>query len=458
MFWACEEKLTQFWCDDLLVDIVFELLIGMMKCVKSKFCMNYFIPGNNMMDHLIDTDLSYEIDSLSIISQTRELISNVIDTCRLYELIAANRIYLVELPAWIKRAYVIYYRLNNPYDNYQDLFCTDLTTDLQKALYVELSDIYRGLLFQQKSVGCVKVSDKQMHFLKSESHLLLAINLCKSSERDMIENCSVRFIECMISEYMPYDTNVTDESRGSINYHVELDNKRGSIAVIQNSLNARNEQKCLLYCRFVIGDESKYFSNFLSEKVREVRKVNFAVYNATEINASNKIDVKFFKEWPGHSPTVNISWFIAKAYLANLYYRTQHDVSLAIQTCDDIIDVYRQSQKNQFFSERAFAVVLSTQWTIIYDKEIQELLGFYSLCSYVLDKCSSRSVYLGVCPVQFALYLKVRMTMKLLIDWTICDYDEHFRVCTQNTKVTSGIMAMTQIFNILGFNAKHVAL
>jgi len=34
--------------------------------------------------------------------------------------------------------------------------------------------------------------------------------------------------------------------------------------------------------------------------------------------------------------------------------------------------------------------------------------GYYSLCSYVLDKCSSRSVYLGVCPVQYTHYVKLR--------------------------------------------------
>ena len=49
MFWACEEKPAQFWRDDLLVQSVCELLIEMMKWMKSKFCVNYFIPGNNMM-------------------------------------------------------------------------------------------------------------------------------------------------------------------------------------------------------------------------------------------------------------------------------------------------------------------------------------------------------------------------------------------------------------------------
>ena len=71
---------------------------------------------------------------------------------------------------------------------------------------------------------------------------------------------------------------------------------------------------------------------------------------------------------------------------------------------------------NQVFAEKMFPVVLSTQWTSIYDKEIQQLLGFYFLCSYVLDKYvldkySSRSVFLGVCSVQFALYLILRVVL-----------------------------------------------
>jgi len=63
---------------------------------------------------------------------------------------------------------------------------------------------------------------------------------------------------------------------------------------------------------------------------------------------------------------------------------------------------------NEEFAERTFLVVLSTHWSSIYENEIQQLLGFHSLCSYVLDKSSSRSVHLGVCPVLFALYVKLR--------------------------------------------------
>ena len=69
MFWACEEEPAQFWRDDLLVQSVCELLIEMLKCLKSKCHLNNFIPGSNIMDHLIDTDLSDEIDTLWETSQ-----------------------------------------------------------------------------------------------------------------------------------------------------------------------------------------------------------------------------------------------------------------------------------------------------------------------------------------------------------------------------------------------------
>jgi len=82
-------------------------------------------------------------------------------------------IHHIESPAWINRAYVIHWRVFNPFDNYTDLFCTDLTSNLQNALYVKLSEIYyRGLCFQQKAFSCADVSDKHFYSLKSENHLL----------------------------------------------------------------------------------------------------------------------------------------------------------------------------------------------------------------------------------------------------------------------------------------------
>ena len=105
MFWACEEKPPEFGRDDLLVHSVCELLLEMMTWVKSKFCVNYFMPDNNMMDHWIDTDLSYEIDALWTITQSVQVITEVVDTCRQLELRSTNMTHHIESPAWIIRAF-----------------------------------------------------------------------------------------------------------------------------------------------------------------------------------------------------------------------------------------------------------------------------------------------------------------------------------------------------------------
>jgi len=310
--------------------------------------------------------------------------------------------YYIECPARIKRAFAIHDWVENLEDNFKNVFKMNMGRDIVNALYVELSDIYRGLLFQQKSVSYFNNSHKHIDLLKSKCHLTSAVNLCESHERD---NCSEEFGASIMLKFMPCDTDV---SSATSNDNVEWNTKCRSTADRHNSVNGRNEQKCLLYSRSVEAVENKKTVTTLANDYEKQRNLSRIFVTKTNVAGVTISDVQCGKECPGRSPTVNISWFIAKAYLANLYYTTQRDVSLTIQTCDDITDVYRQSHMNQTFAEKTFPVMLSTQWTCIYDKEIQQVLGFYSLSSYVLDKCSSRSVYLGVCPVQFALFVKVR--------------------------------------------------
>jgi len=224
----------------------------------------------------------------------------------------------------------------------------------------------------------------------------------------VIFNPSKGFVRSVEHHYIVSDTDISSAASTDI---VVFYNNIKLTANRQNSLDGRNEQNGLLNSKqYLKKFPYKLDNDYSSVNTCKNRYVNirrhpiFTIYESSDSYAC----VQVFKEWPGRSPTVNISWFIAKAYLANLYYTTQRDVSLTIQTCDDIIDVYNQSEKNLIIAERMFPVILSTQWTSVYDKEIQELLGFYSLCSYVLDKCSSRSVYLGVCPVLFAHYVKLR--------------------------------------------------
>ena len=106
-------------------------------------------------------------------------------------------------------------------------------------------------------------------------------------------------------------------------------------------------------------------NNDLHTNVAMGRNVSIALMMIVPMPITTHTDmhVEFLKEWSGQSPTVNISWLIAKAYFANLYYTTQCDASLTIKTCTDIIDVYKQSWVNNDFAEKTFPIVLSTQWT-----------------------------------------------------------------------------------------------
>ena len=87
-----------------------------------------------------------------------------------------------------------------------------------------------------------------------------------------------------------------------------------------------------------------------------------------------------------------------------------------------------------------------------YDKEIQSMLGFYSLCSYVLDKSSSRSVYLGVCPVQFALYLRIctasdHVLNKDSVKKSCKNYCERIDACATDRWVGNEILIVTTVFS-----------
>ena len=74
MLWACEERTKDFWAEHSLVPSIQQLLIEMTEWLSTKHCCNYFIPANNMMDHLVDTYVSCEVAALYEASLSSKLI------------------------------------------------------------------------------------------------------------------------------------------------------------------------------------------------------------------------------------------------------------------------------------------------------------------------------------------------------------------------------------------------
>lgn len=156
-------------------------------------------------------------------------------------------------------------------------------------------------------------------------------------------------------------------------------------------------------------------------------------------------EVRHFTERPVISPTVKISWFVEKAYQANFYYTVRHNYPAVERICNEIISISQKSFYNKMIAEEIFSVVLSTEWTDVYDSSLQQILGHYSLCAFIFDVTDrSRSVYQGICPILYALYLKWRFAVDLEKTSTVIDcmneIQEHKCLCDK--KVNNGRLAV----------------
>ena len=82
----------------------------------------------------------------------------------------------------------------------------------------------------------------------------------------------------------------------------------------------------------------------------------------------------------------------------------------------------------------------------MYDEEIQAVLGFYSLSAFVRSKAERRSVQLGVCHVQFALYLKLRCALEYdsgkNYEEFLKKFVDHHLECLTNVMTQNGSLAI----------------
>ena len=119
--------------------------------------------------------------------------------------------------------------------------------------------------------------------------------------------------------------------------------------------------------------------------------------------------VKQYKTNPGYSPTVHASWFLAQAYLANLFYTQDHDDAATVAACKELLRVCRLSLHNESFAERMFPVLVSSGLGSNSLMNNYRLSWGFTRCINILQILlhGSHSVCLGFCPVSFVHYLRI---------------------------------------------------
>jgi len=338
-------------------------------------------------------------------------------------------------------------------------FATDLfrpldhSTDLPRAICEELSDIHRGLCFQKGATSTADGGGGVM-LLNAKQCFEGATRLWESSDFEIIPLNSFddyRYLRQFFNMCPLYSERMFASSNNYSDLHVPEGLNPKVTASLQEFNDLRKQRK---------GNGKEHSTaqtrGILSIKGRtgcqgdeSTNQIKATIYEYFKHGGTTVTKVLPMKHINGKSPTVNISWFLAKAYLANLSYTAEQDWEATLATCDDIISVYMHSLYNKQFAEETLAFVLSTEWAAIFDRQVQAVLGFYSLCSFFLNKSGDRAVCLGVCPVLFAHYLKLcvlRDKDESRRTRTSCyellrqleAYNEHFHACTSDYKVNNG--------------------
>jgi len=173
MLWECEKRDPEFWSGATLLPSVCELLNQMIQCLENKRCQNYFIPKNNMMDHLSNTDIIADVRSLRHISKQEYKISKVLNRSEYFEMCHRKAGYQVEFQSWFYRGALMFaYALNTALQ-----LDVSLLSRLQRALEEELYDVCRGLCHQRATAVCISKTENKKYLLKAKLHLETATRL-----------------------------------------------------------------------------------------------------------------------------------------------------------------------------------------------------------------------------------------------------------------------------------------
>ena len=84
-----------------------------------------------MLDHLLDTDVICDVANLYETSASRDIVSRMATLCASDEKSANTITFCSDLPTWIHRRILIYDRVWNERDSFQDLGNIDFSLEFQ---------------------------------------------------------------------------------------------------------------------------------------------------------------------------------------------------------------------------------------------------------------------------------------------------------------------------------------
>ncbi len=439
MLWAVETQTKCFWEDIQLLDSVCEILMDMVRCLSIKSLPHYFIPTNNLFDNFFSEDLSDLIEELNYFLIDKALVFNVLRACQNEEVWNTKRKLFISTPTFLYNNLLATAHTTNDYLGAGDTLCCSKLDDDLILLKSQLKTVHT--LIELSSI--VKYSECAIY-------RDITCEKCTTSKIDeaayRILNCSKRLRRTIDSLYKRV-------------YFYRRKNSAREMILPKNCLKP-GDLRCVLFSRcgsfksvnmLPLEEGTDIVKHTVAEN--SLDKLTLVLLEKSAVGIRFINCVRHYKFSSKSSPTVPVFWFINKAYAANHYYTLLSDSKITLKICDEIIAAYNISKGNIRFAEQSFPFLLTTQWTEMYDRELQQMLGLSALCRFVIHGSDNGTVHIPVCPVQFALYLKARCSFEPSLDLdderTDDEFFEHnFNICTERTYFSFGSSCLISALRI----------
>ena len=140
-------------------------------------------------------------------------------------------------------------------------------------------------------------------------------------------------------------------------------------------------------------------------------------------------------------------YFISRAYQVNIMFlnsRTSEDYRVVVDLCDEAVGVNDRLKRESFSDLRVGPVQfsLNTDWSIIYDRQIQTILGFMSLTRHLASRPDGAPQVIPLCPLMFMLYIRLKCFLMLKKPQDSVQLANHNFVCRYQNAFSCKILLL----------------
>lgn len=401
MLWLCEERPKEFWEYENVPIAVKEILVKLLVWFVEKNCPNYFIPENNMLDHLLDDDVDLERDIASL-AQFAEY----------------------DWPELETQLLVIHY-------GQKPIGCDFIVTRAKGKALKATCDLKREvpslLQLYEFELSPLRISMDskdvalQLFSIADVTHASIKTMMGRLSD---VFECTAE-IQPLSSENRSHHRNTTldrlaifkpasDDVRAlSVLYRFlcqwDLDTTGNSVDSIVSECHVpstgthRNKMDDIELLQ-IIGDLSSAGGHCLFESKSRTDAINISLTNVKS----------------GQIFGVRRTAFVICSYLANYYYVVEKDYSSAMLLSSTLIDACTSDICYIAFSELSFPILLSSRWSKLFDDNFRTVYGFLVLIfnsisrhkNHYSSKLIDTQPTVKFCSVLFLRYLKVQLELK----------------------------------------------